>query len=141
MAMVSIEDAHLLQIRWRVHVSKRGRSGYATILSPDGGKFILSRIITKAPKGMKVDHANRDTMDNRRVNLRICTHAENMCNRRARGGTGLPKGVKRSGAKFTAYITVQGVRTYLGTYQTAEAASRAYSSVALAVHGEFARVA
>jgi hypothetical protein len=141
MAMVSIEDAHLLQIRWRVHLGSGNRGGYATILSPGGGEFILSRMITKAPKGMKVDHANRDTMDNRRSNLRLCTHAENMANRKATRGKALPKGVRRSRKKFIAQIYINGERKYLGTYSTAEAAANAYNAVALAVHGEFARAA
>jgi hypothetical protein len=141
MAMVSPEDAHLLTIRWRAHLGSGNRGGYVTILSPGGGKFILSRVITNAPEGMKVDHANLDTMDNRRSNLRICTHAENMRNRKGMRGRELPKGVCRAGTKFSAHIQVDGVNKYLGTYGTVEAASRAYNAVALALHGEFARAA
>lgn len=37
----------------------------------------LHRLITDADPGSVVDHKNFDTMDNRKANLRIVTHAEN----------------------------------------------------------------
>lgn len=140
MAMVSPEDAEVLKQHWRVHLGKGNRRGYATILSPGGGEFILSRVITGAKKGIKVDHANRDTMDNRRSNLRICTHAENMRNRRSRKRD-VPKGVTRSGKKFSARIRVDGAVKHLGTFTTVAAAAEAYRNAAMELHGEFARAA
>jgi hypothetical protein len=47
----------------------------------NGGKTVpLHRVIMKAAKGQLVDHINRNTFDNRRVNLRFCTHAQNCAN-------------------------------------------------------------
>lgn len=43
-------------------------------------KGLLHRYIMNAPKGLQVDHLNRDTMDNRKSNLRVCTASENQCN-------------------------------------------------------------
>jgi hypothetical protein len=46
-----------------------------------GGKWhseFLHRLIMSPPKGMEVDHVNGNKADNRRENLRVCTHAENM---------------------------------------------------------------
>lgn len=39
--------------------------------------FALHRVIMNAPKGFDVDHINGNPLDNRKSNLRICTHADN----------------------------------------------------------------
>jgi hypothetical protein len=44
--------------------------------------ILMHRLITKAPPGMVVDHINHDGLDNRRCNLQVCTHQENMWNQR-----------------------------------------------------------
>lgn len=41
----------------------------------------MHRLIMNAPKGMEVDHLNGDGLDNRKINLRICSHSENTKNR------------------------------------------------------------
>jgi hypothetical protein len=52
----------------------------------------MHRLITGAPKGKEVDHINRDTLDNRRVNLRVGTHRDNMRNGRFALARHCPKG-------------------------------------------------
>lgn len=44
-------------------------------------KIQLHRYITNCPKDLQVDHINRNTLDNRRENLRTCTSKENNQNR------------------------------------------------------------
>ena len=56
-------------------------SGYYARSSRNGSKY-LHQIIMDTPKGMSTDHINRDTTDNRKSNLRICTHFENMNNKK-----------------------------------------------------------
>ena len=41
----------------------------------------LHRFVMDCPNDMQVDHINRDTLDNRKINLRICTQAENAQNK------------------------------------------------------------
>jgi len=47
-----------------------------------GAKIWMHRFIVKCPSGIEVDHRNWDTLDNRRLNLRICTPFQNKSNRR-----------------------------------------------------------
>ena len=43
---------------------------------------LLHRFIVNAPKGKFVDHEDGDTFNNRKSNLRICTHYQNAKNRK-----------------------------------------------------------
>lgn len=46
----------------------------------DNHSLALHRFITNCPKGMTVDHINHNPLDNRKSNLRICTHRDNCRN-------------------------------------------------------------
>jgi hypothetical protein len=96
--------------------------------------------IVKAEKGLVVDHINGDPWDNRRENLRICTHAQNLRNRRKHLTSNPFKGVYPRGATFMSRISFDGEGFNLGTYDTAEAAAFAYDAAAMHLHGEFARL-
>lgn len=85
-----------------------------------------------------VDHINGDGLDNRRCNLRESTHALNMRNKRLyRNNTSGFKGVTRRNGRWRACITCNGRRVRLGSFDTAEAAGRAYDAAARELHGEF----
>lgn len=93
----------------------------------------MHRAITKCPDKYKVDHRDRDTLNNTRGNLRITTFHQNHANR---GGYGLIpyKGVTLDGTRYRARITGQ----HIGFFATAEAAARAYDAEAFKLWGEFA---
>ena len=85
---------------------------------------------------MELDHANCVRDDNRIENLRECTRAQNMQNRRfaMKGNkTGLI-GVTSHYNKFRALITRNGKKTHLGLFDTAELAHQAYMAAQKA-HG------
>lgn len=111
---------------------------------PDGTAkkvYMHHEIMGKPPKGMKTDHVNRVMTDNRRENLRFCTDTENGCNRsKAKNNTSGYRGVHfhKQRNKWTAQISVNGKVHSLGLFATAEAASRAYNTAALELHGAFA---
>lgn len=92
--------------------------------------------------GKTVDHINRDTLDNRKSNLRICTSEGNARNHKKRSDntTGY-KGVaffKRDG-NYLAYIYYNGKQRHLGYYDTPEEAHAAYCEASKKYHGEFGR--
>lgn len=103
----------------------------------------MHRLIMSAPKGKQVDHVDRDGLNNRRENLRLCSQSQNNANRSVPQGTGGYRGVFLvPSGKYRASIT-NGKRTgarvqNLGTYKTAEEAARAYDAAAHARFGEFA---
>lgn len=132
---VSLCDyAHLSQRVWSVMVC-RGGAEYV-----QSGQILMHREVTRAPKGVLVDHANRDTLDNQRGNLRLCDHRRNAQNSKATLGTSAYKGVsfeKRHNNWRVRISTVNGI-VYVGNFQDEVEAAKAYDMAAIKHHGEFA---
>jgi hypothetical protein len=77
--MVSPEDAPVLRgAEWHVTFKevRRQRRPYAT-RARGRRKIRLHRQILDVPKGTLTDHVDRNTLNNRRGNLRPCSHSEN----------------------------------------------------------------
>ena len=72
----------------------------------------------------QTDHKNRDRLDNRRRNLRVCTSLENSENRSDQSvfGVGVWKDPLAQSNRFRAKIMIQGKRHHLGCFPTAEEA-------------------
>lgn len=107
----------------------------------------LHRFIMNAPEGSHVDHINHNTLDNRKSNLRICTHEENCRNKQKRkkdkrdnSMSSKYKGVcfRDDSNKFRATISFNKKRISLGCYENEEDAAKAYNEAAIKYHGEFA---
>lgn len=140
--VVDADDAKLLE-KYTWSVEKTGyayRSVCDTSLKAGKRKISMHREIMGLAHGIKlsVDHINGDPTDNRRVNLRVCTHAENMRNRAKTKNKVLPKGVSRVGNRYYANICVNYTKIRLGGHATPGAAYAAYCEAADRLHGEFA---
>lgn len=87
-----------------------------------------------------LDHINGKRADNRIVNLRKATNAENVFAGRLRidNGTGV-KGVQQwTKGRYRAIINMDGKRKHIGIFDTLEEAKIAYQQLAQQIYGEFA---
>ncbi len=134
--LLDAEDLPLIASHnWDIRDNGRGQKYVSGSIA--GKSEYLHRKIMGARKGQLVDHANGDTLDNRRANLRFATKSQNAANMR-KPGRDLPKGVTASRGRYNAKIKVQYKIIGLGTHQTAEAAGQAYDRAAIKFFGEFA---
>lgn len=88
---------------------------------------------------MDVDHKNGNPLDNRWENLRLATAAQNRANCKMKANKPIPlKGVTFHKGRYMAQLRVQGKKSpFLGYFDTAEEAHKAYVEAARIAHGEF----
>lgn len=139
-ALVDDEDYdELMKYKWCFS------SGYAIrrMPRPFSKTIRMHRIIMKAQKNQEIDHINMDKLDNRRKNLRLCTHPQNHQNilKHKDNKTGF-KGVTfyKNRNKFGARIKYNGIEIHLGLFVDSMDAARAYNEKALELFGEFANL-
>ena len=87
-----------------------------------------------------VDHRDPEqTLDNRRLNLRVATCSQNCAHtRRHKPNRSGFRGVQLRGNRWRAFITCQGHRLSLGSFGTAREAAKVYNEAAESLFGEFA---
>ncbi|QYC10549.1 HNH endonuclease [Brevundimonas nasdae] len=143
-AVVDLVDLPLVEpFNWAALCTKTGHA-YAQRSRTIEGRvthILMHRAIIEPPPGMVIDHINGNGLDNRRSNLRICSHNDNMknqvvhrINKLQAKGVYLPKGKQR----YRATITFNGRKIRLGSYATVQEAAAAYKGAAIALGGEFA---
>lgn len=103
---------------------------------------LMHREILGLIDGPMVDHRDGNCLNNRRSNLRACSHLQNSRNTKLnqRNKSGF-KGVSWSTAagKWRASLCINKRQTHLGVFECAEDAARAYDAAAAREFGEFAR--
>lgn len=136
----------LMRRKWYARWDSRGKRFYAMTAYKDRNgvfrKKHLHRIILSIQGEALTDHINRDSLDNRRSNLRKCTPHQNQANTKIRSDntTGY-RGVKYRDydrKRWSAVIQVKNKEIFLGNFLTAEEAARAYDEGAFKYLGEFA---
>lgn len=120
--------------------------GYAVRSSPrvKGKQKIISlhRLIMNASHGIQVDHINGNTLDNRILNLRLCSQKNNIQNQKIRkNNTSGYKGVySKTKNKWGACIGVNNKLIHLGSYDNKHDAALAYNEAAIKYHKNFAKL-
>lgn len=96
---------------------------------------------------MFTDHKNRNRLDNRRCNLRICNYSQNRANSPSSPGESIYRGVDfhktplahgGMAIRIRAAVRVNGKKVHLGYFQNEESAAMAYDKAAVKAFGEFA---
>lgn len=101
--------------------------------------IFMHKLIADAPEKMQVDHINRNTFDNRKDNLRICTHQQNSFNHPGYGTRGVTKVTNRPLKKpYCVRLMLNGKSLYFGYYATLEEAKSVWKEKAKGYYGEFA---
>lgn len=139
-ALIDVEDAaRVAESKWCLK-GRRRHERYAVSVR-DGKREHMHRLIACDRPGLLVDHANGDTLDNRKSNLRHCNTRQNRANtRRWVGKKSRFKGTQLHRGKWRARIEIGGKVRCFGPFDTEEEAAGAYNEAALRLHGEFARI-
>lgn len=139
-AIVDDEDYEWLS-RWKWFYGCGGYAGRHFRLNGKHNYLSMHRTILEVPPGMEIDHKNRNRLDNRRENLRVCTRSQNEANRGIfPNNTSGIKGVSwdKVNKKWRAAIVHNCKYIHIGRYGNIEDASAAFEIKAKELFGEFA---
>jgi len=140
------QDAHLFK-KYTYHISNYKHTNYVVRnTSSKLGKQRIVRLhtdIMETPKGMVVDHLNKNGLDNCRKNLEIVTNMENV----ARGDLGISRTGLRGGCfskaskknPFKVRATGGGKQKHLGYRPTRISAARFHDEIVEKIDGNISR--
>ena len=147
-AIIDDEDSELVgRHKWHVQI-KSPKKAYAISMvrsdpeTPGRQRTLRMHrlILGVTDSSVIVDHINHNGLDNRRVNLRCVSAAENAWNRRPIHAESKFKGVSwcNRELKWRVYIRVRTKAIYVGLFKSEVDAARAYDEAARKHYGQYA---
>lgn len=124
-------------------VSVKVRAGYIEVYARTCKDCIrkevaLARFIMQVTdQSLFADHNNRNTLDNRKSNIRVCTRGQNLANR-VKFSDKKYKGVFQVRDKFVAEVQKEKIQYRTRTFSCEKEAAEIYDCLAIRLHGEFA---
>lgn len=145
-AWVDDEDFERVNaFKW--YADKKGNTFYAVRAGVINGKRTTQSmhifIMGYNPEKPIIDHIDGNGYNNWKLNLRPCTHQENLMNQRKRKNCSSDRiGVywDKSRQKWMARIQVNKIRIHLGYFDNEEDAAKTRDAAAEIHHGKFARL-
>ena len=141
--IIDLEDvARASSVSW--FVAYKSGTPYIQTGTKKGGykrTIQLARFIMNPLDWELVDHCDRNTLDNRKSNLRLCNKKENAFNSKKRSGvTSKFKGVSwdKARRRWKAVTAVKGRQIFLGRFNTEREAAQAYNGAVMRLCGAFA---
>ena len=118
-AEIDIEDIDKVKnLKWHI---KNSRNTQYAVHNDHGHARFMHEVILEYDGDKEIDHIDHNGLNNRKSNLRIVTHSQNIMNQHneTNGVKQVPSG------RYQAHITVNGKSVYLGTYDTFKEAKEA----------------
>lgn len=142
-ALVDDEDFEALnEYKWQLTTTMWG--SYATRKIKIGEKKItkgMHRLLLNPKDDELVDHINGNGLDNRRCNIRTCSHAQNTRNKSIpKNNTSGYKGVhwSKKNKNWISQIVINSKAYHVGSFSEIKIAAIAYNMAAIKCYGEFA---
>jgi hypothetical protein len=136
--------------QWSWHARGISRTWYAgRVVRTSPGRrgsrvtIYMHRLILGVGPGEEVDHRDGNGLNNRRGNLRVCSHGQNTMNsQKARSKTSQFKGVhwSRSSKTWVVSIRKRSGPRHIKYFKSEVEAAKEYDRVARVWFGEFARL-
>ena len=110
-AIIDLDDVgKCSKFKW--HMKRSRNTSYAIATINEREKIFLHRFVLDYRGCMDVDHINLNGLDNRKSNLRIVSHSDNLANNKKTGVKLLPSG------RWQASICYNYKTIYIGTFET-----------------------
>lgn len=131
---------HFEKYNWCIMRARCKKEKFYLSYYVNGETKYLHREIMGAGIKSIVDHANGNSLDFRRVNLRLCNQRQNIQNRspKTNGYKGVFVRKRKNGTDaYCSVICPEKKQIWIGTFPTAKDAAKAYNEAALKYYGDF----